>query len=883
MRRVLFLPVVLLSCLFTQYPSGFAQQPTSVEPLRTAGEQPVNVRNLRLDLKVDLPGKTVQAKATLSFTPLRKLASVTLDAEGFQVEKVELAAGNTADKAKSKPVHFTQDGHHLVADFDPPLNTDSNADLIIDYHVRNPKRGLSFFAPSKEAPDTPLTVWSQGEAIENRAWIPCFDRPAIRQSSELIATVAEGNEVLSNGKLVSKTSDAAAKTVTFHWRQEQPHPSYLITLVVGPFAIVEDKWRDKPVLYYVPPARKGDALRTFGRTPEMMEVFSKKFGVDYPWDKYAQVVAEQFGGGMENTSATTLGDCLLDERSALDQDADGLISHELGHQWWGDLVTCRDWAHIWLNEGFASYCECIWEEHRHGPDAYLLEVWRKGQAARSAVDRPIVDRHYADEMGMFDSRAYPKGAFVLHMLRQKLGDDVFFAGLKRYLTDNRLKSVETVDFRRAMELVSGRDLERFFYDWTERSGHPKLEVNTTYDSEHKQVRVAVKQTQAGEAFHFPLKISIKGDQSQSPTIFEETIDHKDQSIQIPMASRPLGVEIDPSQGVLAEIKEEKARDWWAWQLLSGSTAYSRAIASEHFGKSKETEDREILAEALTREKSSGVAIQIMAALATSRGEIARDALLKGLKSSDPKLRKAAASSLSTFGKDEKIAKAALELLDKGDPSQGVESAVLSVYARQQLPDSVKVMTRWLEKPSNRQELQTAAIMGLASTEDPAALDQLIEHAKTGRSLRVRSVAISSLGRFIKSTTLNEAQRDRAIKTLAEALSDEGAMIRRMAINSLQNLGPEAKAALNKLDELAANDPVQNIAEAAKKAATAVRTPPSGGAEEVKKLREELEHLKKEQEELRKRLEKSDKAEKKVAADAPKQARTRTALHLTTIT
>jgi aminopeptidase N len=478
------------------------------------------------------------------------------------------------------------------------------------------------------------------------------------------------------------------------------------------------------------------------------------------------------------------------------------------------------------------------------------------------VERPIVDRHYAEEMSMFDGRAYPKGAFVLHMLRQRLGDDVFFAGLKRYLTDNRLKSVETVDFRRPMERTSGRDLERFFYDWTERAGHPKLEVTTTYDPEHKRVRVAVKQTQAGEAFRFPLKICLKGDQAQGTSVFEELIDQKEQSIQIPMATRPRGVEIDPFQGVLAEIKEDKARDWWAWQLAAGSTAVSRVVAADHFGKSKAAEDRELLAESLAKEKSRGVAIQIMSALAESGGDVARDALLGALKNPEPRLRKAAAASLSRFGKDEKIANAALAVLDAGDPSLGVEAAAMSIYAKQQRPDSFKVLARWLEKPSNRDELRTAALNGLATTEDPAALDILIEHAKGGKSLRVRSSAISSLGRLAKAPTLSDAQRTLAVRSVTDALSDESPRIRRMAIFSLQGLGADAKSSLKVLDEVASHDPVESNAEAAKKAAAAIRTPQGGGSEEVNKLREDLERLKKEQEELRKRLEKQDKPEKK---------------------
>ncbi len=849
MRRLLFAPVVLL-ILVAAGPFGRTQP--SPEPLRTAGDRPVEMRHLRLDLKVDLPGKTVDGRATLSFTVPHSRSSVTLDANGFEVKKVEL----TTPKGARKSVPFTHEKAKLVLDFDPPLAAGSAADLVIDYRIREPKRGLSFFAPSKEEPEVPLTVWSQGEPIDARAWVPCFDRPDIRQSTELVVTVAEGNEVLSNGALLGRTTDQAAKTVTFHWRQDEPHPTYLMTLVVGPFAIVEDKWRDKPVLYYVPPARKGDAMRTFGRTPEMMELFSRKFGVDYPWAKYAQVVAEQFNGGMENTSATTLDDCLLDARAALDEDADDLISHELGHQWWGDLVTCRDWAHLWLNEGFASYCECIWAEHHEGADEYSLDVWRKARGAKAAVDRPVVDRRYPTPDSMFDNRAYPKGAFILHMLRQQLGDAVFFAGLKRYLTDNRLRSVETVDFRRAMEQVSGRDLERFFYDWTERPGHPKLAVATTYDAAAKQVRIEVKQTHAGEPFRFPLTIRLQGAKGQEPRAIEERIDDRTRTIQVPCDTRPLGIEIDPGQGVLAEITEDKDRDWWVWQLTSGSTAASRVIAAGHFGKSKTAADREALVAALGKERTVGVAAEFMNAVAESGGDTGRDALLGELNATASKRRRAAAQALERFGKDERIAAAALALLTAGDPSLGVEAAALAIYGKQQRQDAVKVLAPWLDKPSNHERLRTAALAALADTGDAAALAVLITWTEPGKPVSCRRAALSAVGRLVKETTLTDRERERGVRALTAVLAEKSPRVQRTAIAALESIGPPARAVLKELDEVAAHDPVEDLAKAAKKAATAIRT--SLDAKELKQLREELDWLKKDQEELRKRLEKYEK-------------------------
>ena len=247
----------------------------------------------------------------------------------------------------------------------------------------------------------------------------------------MYVTVAAGYDVLSNGKLVDKKENAGDKTVTFHWVQDKCHPSYLITLVVGHFDIVEETWEGIPVTYYVPKGLKHTIEPTFGHTRDMITFFSKRFGVRYPWDKYAQVVVEQFvAGGMENTSATTLTKSILaDKRSLLDGPSDDVVSHELAHQWWGDMLTCRDWAHIWLNEGWASFAEVLWDEHSQGRDAGSWNLMQTSVGAMSVFGtkgRPIVDRYYDNPDSMFDSRVYPKGAWVLHILeRRRLGEDVF--------------------------------------------------------------------------------------------------------------------------------------------------------------------------------------------------------------------------------------------------------------------------------------------------------------------------------------------------------------------------------------------------------------------------------------------------------------------------
>src|SRR5579871_4442805 len=240
-----------------------------LEPLRTAGERPIDIQHIRLDLKVDLPKKSIEARATLKLRSLRPLTNISLDAVDFEVKSVTVLNGDR------QPVRFTNDGKKLIIDLEPSWPANQSAELAIDYRIREPKAGLYFFGPSAAEPEVPLTVWSHGEPTDNRHWIPCLDQPNQRQTTELVVTVAEGFEVLSNGRLVRRQANPAEKTVTFHWLQDKPHVSYLISLVVGQFDVVAEEWDRLPVLYYVPKGRKDLVAGTFGRTREMLEFFSK--------------------------------------------------------------------------------------------------------------------------------------------------------------------------------------------------------------------------------------------------------------------------------------------------------------------------------------------------------------------------------------------------------------------------------------------------------------------------------------------------------------------------------------------------------------------------------------------------------------------------------
>jgi aminopeptidase N len=359
---------------------------------------------------------------------------------------------------------------------------------------------------------------------------------------------------VSNGALVGTRRNADG-TKTLHWSQREPNASYLTMVAAGEFTELRASWRGRPVLALVPAARAAQARRIFRDTPRMMEYFSRRIGVDYPWPKYAQVAVTHFMfGGMENTSATTLADTSLREARVGEESPESLVAHELAHQWWGDLVTCRDWSHAWLNEGFATYCALVWTEHAEGTAAFRAAVAKTADefmASPAAFGRPLVHNVYRQPFDLFfDGVIYPKGALVLHMLRGILGDEVFWRGMRDYARQYAYESVTTADFQRAMETASGQDLEWFFDEWTRRPGYPKLEARWSWDAAGRSVTLRVQQLQVGESvpvYRMPVVVRVDGRDERV------TIDARENVFTFPAAVRPASVAFDPDGWLLKRV------------------------------------------------------------------------------------------------------------------------------------------------------------------------------------------------------------------------------------------------------------------------------------------------------------------------------------------
>ncbi|MCS7074603.1 MAG: M1 family metallopeptidase, partial [Bacteroidia bacterium] len=415
----------------------------------------------------------------------------------------------------------------------------------------------------------------------SQAWFPTIDSPNERTTQEIFITVEDKYTTLSNGKLISSTKNPDG-TRTDHWKMSLGHAPYLFMMAIGEFAVVKDKWRNIEVNYYVEKEYEKYAKMIFGNTPEMLEFFSKKLGVMYPWEKYSQVVVRDFvSGAMENTTATIHFSALQhDDREHLDETHEDIIAHELFHHWFGDLVTCESWANLPLNESFATYGEYLWNEYKYGKeeaDKHLDSDLQQYMAEAQQKREPLIRYYYLRREDMFDGHSYQKGGRVLHMLRNVVGDDAFFAALKLYLERNQFSDVEIAELRIAFEDVTGKDLMWFFDQWFMKPGHPELSISQEYIS--GSLKLNIRQTQDLRympVYRIPTKIGITT--SSGTKHYPIEFWTKDTTITFALDSEPLNVDFDSDKILLAKINHEKPRNMWLNQLKTATHYKAKQLA-----------------------------------------------------------------------------------------------------------------------------------------------------------------------------------------------------------------------------------------------------------------------------------------------------------------
>ena len=611
----------IVSCSTRKTPVGSAinqKSPWSFESYRATYPKVIDILNTRLDVSFNWDSAFVIGKATILAKPYFYPSNqVVLDANGFQINAVSLIKGD--DRL---PLKYSYDNKKLVIQLDKTYTKDQKFSIFVDYVAmpyklkvgsdisKSDSRGIYFINRDGRDKNKPKQIWTQGETECNSTWFPTINGPQEKMTQEVNITVANEYVTLSNGTLEYSSLNGNG-TRTDSWRQEQVHSTYLTMLAVGKFAIAKDTWKDKEVSYYTEQAYAPMAKKVFGNTPEMMQFFSKKLGVDYPWDKYSQIVVRDFvSGAMENTSATVLFDRMnMTEGQYLDQNYEEFISHELFHQWFGDLVTAESWSNLSLNESFATYGEYLWMEYKYGADEADhhgmedLQIYLRNAKEKEV---PVMRYDYKDREHMFDEISYQKGGRILHMLRKTVGDDAFFKSVNLYLTKNAYKTAEIHDLRLAFEEVTGQDLNWFFTEWFFNPGHPKLAIHSTYDSIGKQVIVSIRQNQdlsKVPLYHIPLSVDIYHNNKVERK--EIVLENQNQSFSFKCDKEPSLVNADANKFLVGEKTENKSLEQYIFQYQNAPLFLDRYEAIAYIKNHKESKDaRAIMIMALNDKSES---------------------------------------------------------------------------------------------------------------------------------------------------------------------------------------------------------------------------------------------------------------------------------------
>jgi aminopeptidase N len=730
--------------------------------VQSAPDRDYDLQNVRVFTRVDYAERTIYGRTQNTLAPIR---SGMRELRFHRGEPVKVSSC----LLDGKPAEFKIEGEYLIIQSPRELAVGKPVVAEIEY-TSGSKQGGGFGQGGGfhwiSGSESRVGFWTQGETNYNREWAVTWDYPNDFATSETVTVVPTDWSVIGNGVLVSDVPDKDGKTHTVTWRMTQPHATYLISLVGGPFDMATDKWQDVPLLYVVPRGKKALISESFSDTGDMLTFFSTVTGVKYPWPKYSQNAMYDFGGGMENVSSTTLGERSLTDRRAGYRNMAGLNSHELAHQWFGDLVTCKTWGDSWLNESFATFFQSLYFEHSRGKNAYDQEVAGNIAAYLNEArryKRPISTNFYTEPDNMFDAHAYPKGGVVLHTLRRKLGDKAFFAGIKRYLTENRHRPVETQDLVKAMTAASGTNVQPFFDQWVYKPGHPVIDWSYSYDEATKEVVVSVKQTQDTKdgtpIYTVDTKIGtvVGGKLTRTPV----TLNAQENTFRIPAQAKPDIVLFDVDRDFLREVgssPHSSKADYLAIVRYAPASpdreaALQRLLEMDKGNLQEATLDAVVAV--LRADNSRFPAFESVSALGRLKRESLRSFWREQLSHPDFGRRAQAVEALGSLSATElateEDTRTLRALVNTTEPYRVVTASVRAL-AGWDAKANVDVVTKAAGMPSLREQVREVAMPILAKS-DPATANRLArEFIQPNKPVRFVPSGSGRSGRHRRKTT-----------------------------------------------------------------------------------------------------------------------------------
>jgi aminopeptidase N len=807
------LPASLLPELDPEHPVDDRIAPAPAAVVHRRKPWPFDIKHYDIRVKPDFDSQSIRARVTITLRALKPgLTEVVLDAVDLDIEGVQ--------GSEAQPLEFEVSGGKLLVRTRTPWATDADESLNIVYEAA-PLRGVYFNVPTEADPEAPRQVYTQGECEDTRHWLPCHDAPDDRATHSISVRVPRGMKVVGAGERIRAgepvvTGAGSYPTALWQFRMDVPHVSYLTTFVAGDY--VEQLVPGLVPLEYVVEKRDAEyALHNFRETDAILRFFSDYTGRTYPYARYAQTCVREFRfGGMENISATTLTDRTIHPPDwEPEKSSTGLVSHEAAHQWFGDLITCRSWDHIWLNEGFATYFNLLYTEHSKGRDAFLLGLRGSRNSGLGAYDgekRPVVTAKWADPFDLFDGHAYGGGAARLHMLRSLLGDDVFQQVVRGWVKRFQEHVVVTDDFRGVVNQITGKDYGWWFEQWLEGPGYPKLKVRWEWDGGAMALKLKVEQTQkvrGGVPPAFKLPLDVAFDMPDGTVVTKRlSIARRKQTFTIPFDVEPTFVRPDPETTLLARFDldlspAERVR------ALYDPNPVRRIEAAEAVGKLLADGKRDF-------EERLGLASELVLALVLERVPPVRKVLVgqsarfrdpaekgtplttaeahrfamrrpttaRGLIASlvradtDLRVRLAAIRALGGYVEDAPVA--AVLRVELTNDHDLVRAAAVRSFAKAKADGAYEALEAALARPGWQSVARAAALEAFADLGDARCYGLLVEHASAAHDPSTRSAAIKALGRMAKK---HPAFRD----PLLEHLTDPSVRIRRAVANALKDL------------------------------------------------------------------------------------------------
>ncbi|MBE2226916.1 MAG: HEAT repeat domain-containing protein [Ignavibacteria bacterium] len=776
-RKYIFIVILLLTSLFNYsiYSQMFGQEPT--ERIRT-----YDVQHIKLEISVDPEAKTVSGLVYTSIVPIENgFSEFEVDAAGMTIESVWLDPkgsmtisydGNTKRKGYYyTDLKFTYDKKKVKVTLDKAYSEKDTLNYVIAYMTTDPEKGLYFIAPTETFPNKRYEVWSQGEGEDNRYWFPCYDYPNDMATTEMYVTVSSRYQTISNGVLKNKFDKL--NYTTWHWSNDKPHVSYLVMLGIGNWDTISTSWDGIPVISYVPPGRKSWGENSYRQTADIMKFFSEYIGFRYPWGEFRQVAVQDFiYGGMENTGAVVLFEgSVYDEKTEPDYSATGLVAHELAHQWWGDVVTCKNWNEMWLNESFATYFQCLYKEHQLGKDEFDYNIYNNGINAIKADSTSRKPIYIRDGL---TTNTYDKGSVVLNMLRNMIGDDKFRKTMNLYITKNQFKPVVTKDLVDALHTAIDdplldqmpANLSWFFEEWIYKAGQPEFKADYTYNEDTKELTlnaVQVQNTDSSSVFKTPVPVEIVTEGGKQNLWMETSAEIK--TYVLKLDSKPLNVNFNKGNKVLCKLYFSKPKADWLYQLNNSTDAIDRLTALNGLKDFINDDDViEALRTTIRNDTFWGVRNEAVKVIANSRNKSVTEIFMKYMiDESDSRVRRTYLLNIKNilnYHPEEKENIAVLQHfltnLIAGETSY--YAAADAVTALSDILDKDKIydaVIPYLEMDSHVDIIRRNVLTALARSKDPRAKDVFLKYGKIGSTARVRNIAITGLGDYLNDPLVIE--------------------------------------------------------------------------------------------------------------------------------